>query len=202
MKMDDKKMVVMDIDGVLADFTSQIDSYLFEKYGAAAVREWTNYSIEGRYADRPDILRDAIEFVNDPNSYYSLDPIPDGIEFAEQLLYYNMNIWFLSSRPKTAYEPTVRWLKKNLAKYNKTLGVTVTGSQSAKFARMEDTSIRDLIGFVVDDSPEVIGHASQLGIDAYCWAQPWNKGVYPRIVPGDAIKFSDGTATDFWRHVL
>lgn len=176
-----KKMVIFDIDGVLANFEGTLVEYLREKYGKDASANRNMYSIEGRFAKRKDILADALAFTADPNSYYGLEPIEKGIDLVSQLIDRDYPMLFLSGRPQVAQEMTIRWLRKNIKDYDLALGAACLGS--LKMKRILSPEVKDLIEFVVDDNPEIVAELNKNGIIAYAWSQPWNTGAYPVIVP-------------------
>lgn len=174
----EKKMVIMDIDGVLADLEGQMVKWLVEKFGERANVSRDVYDLETRYAEMPDVLAEALAFVLDPNSYYGLEPHVDGIRFVESLINTDYPVLFLSSRPKAAEEFTVRWLKKHVENYAYSNGARcVSGSK----ARLILRDMAGLVAFVVDDKPETVEELNRGGVLAYSWQRPWNKGVYPLL---------------------
>jgi hypothetical protein len=179
--MMNKKMVIFDIDGVLANFEGTLVEYLREKYGKDAFANRSMYSIEGRFANRKDILADALAFTADPNSYYGLEPIIKGVELAGALIARDYPVLFLSGRPQVAQETTIRWLRKYVEGYDLALGAACVGS--LKMKRILSPEVKDLIEFVVDDNPEIVAELNKSDIIAYAWSQPWNAGTYPVIIP-------------------
>lgn len=176
-------MVILDIDGVLASFESRIVEYLREKYGEVACANRNMYSFEDRFADRKDIIADARAFTADPNSYYGLEPIEKGVGLADQLIVRDYPVLFLSARSPATQEVTIRWLRKYVNNYDLSLGATCLGS--LKMKRILSPEMKDLIEFVVDDSPTTVNELNKNGVLAYAWSQPWNTGTYPFILPDD-----------------
>jgi len=194
-----KKMIIMDIDGVLADLEGRLVEHLVACYGKDADINRNMYAIEDRYADFPEILDAALSFVIDPNCYYPLEPIMDGLVFVERAISNGYPVQFLSSRPKSSLEFTVRWLRKYLLNYDETLGAKCLDGNKARVI-LKDYKV--LIAFVVEDRPDIVAKLNEGGILAYSWAQPWNMGIYPAILHDDE-KFliaSDAGSKmeDFW----
>jgi hypothetical protein len=190
----------MDIDGVLADLEGQLVKHLVDKHGERANVNRDMYSLEDRYADMPDVLDDALDFVLDPNSYYGLEPHADGIRFVESLINTDYHVLFLSSRPKAAEGHTVRWLKKHVENYGYSGGARCVSGSKARLILKE---MSGLVAFVVDDNPETVEALNAGGVLAYAWGKLWNDGVYPRLAhsPGRdvLIKESENVPQiDFW----
>ena len=165
----EKLMIIVDIDGVLADLEGRLVRHLVSRYGRAADVNRDMYAIEDRYADFPEILDAALSFVVDPNSYCSLKPIEAGLNFVEQAIARGYPVQFLSSRPKSAFGHTVSWLRRNLLDYNATLGAKCLEVNKAKLILKE---YKDLVAFVVDDRPDTVEKLNAGGVLAYSWAQP------------------------------
>lgn len=195
-----KKMVLMDIDGVLADLEGRLVEHLVACYGKDAEINRDMYAIEDRYADFPEILDAALSFVIDPNVYYPLLPLMDGLEFTERIIAKGYPVQFLSSRPQTAETFTVRWLREHLLDYdNTTLGAKCLGGNKARTILKD---YKDLVEFVVDDRPSTVEQLNKGGVLAYSWAQIWNVGVHPAILHGDdgfkIATSADAKLVDFW----
>lgn len=101
------KEVVVDIDGVLADFEGQ-----FVKVFGAERRELE--SLEGRY---PKQAREIDRYVNDPFIYRNLQPIPLGLELVDFLDSNGFYVKIVSSRPPETQYMTLKWLKKHGIKF-------------------------------------------------------------------------------------
>lgn len=192
-------MVIIDIDGVLADLEGAMVEYLRQNFGDDALTNRNLYNIDERYADFPEILDAALKFVLDPNSYYPLKPLQSGLVFVERLMANGYPVQFLSSRPTAAQEYTVRWLKKHLSDYKSTLGAQCLGKNKTRLI-LKDYS--GLVDFVVDDNPRTVTTLNAGGILAYSWAQPWNEGVHPAILHENnqylIAEDSYGKLIDFW----
>jgi hypothetical protein len=195
----EKLMIIMDIDGVLANLEGRLVEHLVSRYGKDAGINRDMYALEDRYADFPEILDAALSFVIDPNSYYPLEPMMDGLVFVEKAIANGYPVQFLSSRPKGAETFTVRWLRKHLLNYDETLGAKCLDGNKARTILKD---YKDLVAFVVEDRPDTVAKLNEGGILAYSWAQPWNTGVYPAILHDDEkflIASSAGAKTeDFW----
>lgn len=180
-----KTIILMDVDGVMADYEGRLNQVLIEDFGSKAVANRKLYSLEKRYAESPAILTYAQALTADPNFYYPLEECEGAAEFALGLIGYGFDIKFVSSRPASAETFTRRWLRKVLEiEPVVTCGIV----DKAEFA----IPFRMDIDCAVDDNPDQIKELNNAGIKALCWSQEWNEGVFPRI-----YQRSDG-AFMFW----
>lgn len=176
MKKKEKKLVVMDIDGVLADFEGRLVQHLVMRFGDEAIADRSFYSLERRYNSKnPEVIGEAIRFVNDPNSYYSLEEHDGAIQFVETLMVHGHKILYLSSRPKNAYMFTRRWLSKKIS--DMFLNLFTGIEDKAHFL----SDLGESVEFVVEDSPVQIKELKEAGFTVACWSQPWNEGIFPRF---------------------
>ncbi len=194
----DKTMVILDIDGVVAELEPELVGYLTEKHGDKALQNRDMYLMENRFENEPEILEDALAFIMEPYSYLNLKPNLRGVNFAVDLIKSQFGVIFLSSRPSNTEKFTRRWLMQNVPHFNESLGVKcVNGSK----VRMIENQMRDLTVFVVEDNPETCNKLNQDGILAYNWSQPWNQGCYPLITMegnNTVIWESMDRKVDFW----
>lgn len=195
----EKKTVIMDVDGVLADVEGRLVEHLVTKFGQRAGLNREMYSLNDRYADMPDVLSEALAFVANPSMYYGLEPHADGIRFVESLINTDYHVVFISSRPKAAETATVRWLKKHVENYGYSGGARcVSGSKS----RLILKDMAGLIEFVVDDNPDTVNELNAGGVLAYAWTQPWNEGVYPYLSHGgkdvEIYENDNDAGIEFW----
>lgn len=161
-----KKMVFLDIDGVVANFEGALCAHL---------DNWDNrhkYSLEERYSG--EVLDAALAFANDPNSYYALDVHEDGVALFEFLDDLDYPIAFITSRNGATETFTRRWVKKYFDSERVFCGV----KDKAAFLQ----EIQGSVSFVVDDNPKEVGNVQRIGIPAICMGRQWNAGVFPRIV--------------------
>jgi 5'(3')-deoxyribonucleotidase len=169
-----KKTVVVDIDGVLADFEGRLDRTLSAKFGDRSRSDRSKYTMEERYAKDLEVLKYALDFIADPNSYYGLDECEGGINFVETLMDDGYKVLYVSARNESAYSITRRWLTKH-----------TTDPDIFLFCGVESKAdfLKDFgeVDFAVDDSPVQIEKMKESGITAVVWHQPWNEGIFPRI---------------------
>lgn len=173
------KVVVFDIDNVLADFEGRlVDDVLMSKYGfGIATKKRDSYSFEERWREMPEVLADALDFVNDPNSYYGLNAIDQMIEFAQANEGQGAVI-YVSARPILSLYFTKRWLNKHGLLSNPEIHLAYCGI-SDKAAFLSDLS--GSVDFIVEDSPETIRALKEAGLPAWCFGREWNEGLYPRL---------------------
>ena len=84
MKMN--KLIIMDVDGVLADFEWRLVDVLASEFGEIATRNRDKFRLEDRYGEYPEVLGRALELVKDPNFYYSLDVYEGAADFVKELV--------------------------------------------------------------------------------------------------------------------
>jgi len=147
--------VVLDIDGVLADFEGKY-CYNFGYENRHLV------SLEQRH---PHKRQEVKWFVDNPKTYIDLKTIPLGMQVYNELLARGFKIWFVTSRPKEATGITQFWLDEK-------------GFRSGALIMAGKNKLDIIVPleplFIVDDITEVILEAEVLGIPALLFAHPWN----------------------------
>lgn len=176
------KLVVMDIDGVLADFEGRLVAALEKKFPKRDMRNFNRhmYSVIDRYEEAPDILEFADQFVKDRHSYHGLEVLPDGQRFAHELAEMDFSILYMTSRPESTQDITLRWLKRNLWRFDLAVGLRVTANKAEDIARMFSPQE---IAFIVDDNPDVCKYLGGREYPCIAWRQPWNEDVFPALIP-------------------
>lgn len=165
--------VVLDIDGVIADF----EGLFCHRFGN---RNRHLVSLTARYPDRE---QDIKNFVDDRSTYFTLLPLPIGIEIAKWLVQRvnaygrrqsRANVTILTSRPFRTYEVTKKWLKQEGVPYH-----------NMEFARNKaDWMESRKPDICVDDIIDVCeGAALKVpGITPVLVEHPWNETpFFPRI---------------------
>lgn len=148
--------VVLDIDGVLADF----EGYFCYRFG------WENrnlYKLEERYPKRVEEIE---YFVQSPMTYSSLNLIELGAKIARFCENQGFEISIVSSRPKSAEDVTMKWLQRNKIPFN-----YVSVGYLNKFLVIE--RLNPL--FIVDDLTSMVELCANYGIPSFLMAQDWNK---------------------------
>jgi uncharacterized HAD superfamily protein len=148
--------VVLDIDGVLADFEGKY-CYNFGYENRRLV------SLEQRH---PYWRKEVKWFVDNPKTYIDLKPISLGVQVYNELLARDFKIWFVTSRPKEAVGITQFWLDAEDFRLGTLL---MNGGDKMEII----ASLKPL--FIVDDIADVALKAKKLGIPALLIAQPWNE---------------------------
>ena len=155
--------VVLDIDGVLADFEGKY-CYNFGYENRHLV------SLEQRH---PHKGKEVKWFVDNPKTYIDLKTIPLGMQVYNELLARGFKIWFVTSRPKEAAGITQFWLD---AEGFRAGALLINGGDKMEII----ASLKPL--FIVDDIADVALKAKKLGIPALLIAQLWNEtSSVPRV---------------------
>lgn len=165
------KKVIFDIDGVVADFEGGLNRELLRKFGDLAVCDRSVFSLEKRYSG--DVLEYAQKLTNDPNFYYSIQPIFGATDFITELEDRGFDVEFCSSRPESATTFTRRWLRGAVGG-NHDLNCGIRNKARFLGGRTD-------ILFAVEDNPTQIENLKSVGIFVYCWDSPWNEGIFPRL---------------------
>ena len=160
------KIAVFDIDDVVADY-NEIVTYMLGKGSGEDV-----HYMNGRYSGKTTIM----DMWRDPNYFYPLKE-SSGAPLVYGAANRGYDILFVTERPAAAESTTLRWLGKNLS-------VDFLG---VKFTRSKVGAIVDLmskgeeIAFFIDDNEIDVDEVGMTGVPSFCWGQPWNETVYPRL---------------------
>lgn len=174
------KTVILDIDGVLADFEGKLVKVLGKEFGSPAHDYRERYRLEERFGNFPVILRRALELTADPNFYHDIQLCEGAVDFVETLLDDDYSIRYVSARPMSAYSFTRRWLVSRFTDVDINLYCGV--GDKVDFIR----KLNIPVDFIVEDSPITIRALKANGFVTVCWAQLWNEGIFPRLyVRGD-----------------
>jgi len=167
------KMVVFDIDGVLAKFEPGLVEVLDGEFGSNSKVNRHVFILEERFKNHPEILSRAIELSENPNFYYGLEPDKNALIFLSDLEANGFGIMYLTGRPKSSYPFTKRWLEKMAPRFM--ANSLFMESDKADFLADVD------VDFVVEDSPSQIESLKKSGKTVLCWHQEWNEGIFPRL---------------------
>ena len=166
-KMKYRGTVMVDVDGVLADFEGKF----CDDFGGDNRHL---YSLEDRY---PNVDRDLIaEYVKNPDNYVDLAPIFGGLLFCHQAHQRGWYVLLMTSRDKSLRGVTKSWLHKYSVVYHELV-----------FSRNKRAAVEDFdvlhpeypVRIVVDDSVSVLESMPE----KYCvaWSQLWNFRYYPTM---------------------
>jgi len=166
-KMKYRGTIVVDIDGVIADFESQFcNAFVHENRDM--------YSLEDRYPKTdPELIR---EYVANPENYKDLAPIFGGLLFCRQAYQRGWYVVLMTSRGKHLQEVTRNWLAMYGAVYHELQFTSDKREAILDFDRLHpDYPVK----IVVDDSVSVLNSIPE----KYCvaWEQPWNEKFYPSM---------------------
>lgn len=150
------KSVVLDIDGVLADF----EGSFCEKFGYNGRHL---VSLEERY---PEYKDDVELFVMSSVTYERLDVLPLGVKIANWCEDQGFDIYILSSRPTYMTKTTGLWLKQNKIPFHfLQVGVHRKITEIIRIDPM----------FVIDDMYEVCHTCSNFNVYSMLFDHPWNQ---------------------------
>ena len=169
-----KSFVVFDIDGVLADFEGELVNDLSASFGNRARVNRHMYAMEDRFQDSPDILEESKRLMEYPLFYRDIEPIYPAIQFAKDLMQSRLGVMYLTSRPRGTEAFTRMWLQKRTWNYSGSMGVFFTDDKADFLTDID-------VEFVVEDSPAHIQALKNAGKSVFCWSQPWNEGIFPRL---------------------
>jgi len=161
------KSLVIDIDGVMADF----EGAFCDAFGTDH-REEVN--LEKRYPEHAEIIR---EFVKNSYVYLDLIPIFEGLMLAWEAHHRGYYVILATSRPKNSQENTKIWLEQYNVPHNELWFTSNKGEWIGKFNQYHPTR---RVLMMVDD---MVSNFSNLpsGVQPVVFSQPWNKGEYPRM---------------------
>ena len=148
------KNVVMDIDGVLADFNGAF----VKKFGTDR-QELEN--LESRYPNR---ATEIYKFVSNPATYKDLEPIPLGLSIVDFLVDNGFDVDVVTSRPLSSEWVTRRWLKKTGIRY---LSFGVFPNKASQIHYLHPIC-------AVDDLISVSRLLTRYLVPVLVFQQPWN----------------------------
>jgi 5'(3')-deoxyribonucleotidase len=151
-----RSSVVIDIDGVLADF----EGAFCRKFGFNH-REYVE--LERRY---PLKAYEIDLFVNSPLTYANLDILPLGVEIAKWFYDNKFDIHLISSRPEQLLTKTAFWLKRNKIPFH-FLQVGVQTKLGSVLRINPVVAIDDMLKFVLS--------YADFDIPSLLIDQPWNQ---------------------------
>lgn len=161
--------VLVDMDGVIADFESEFcDRFGYEH------REMFNLS--ARY---PEVDKSLIEeLVASPYSYENLIPIFGGaVALLSNLRSRGFYTVIMTSRSKELAEVTREWLEGFEIQYNELWFAQNKAVAIQDFNQMYPSRKAFLL---IDDCPANLGELPE-GVTGVAWEQPWNDGYFPRM---------------------
>lgn len=159
--------IMVDVDGVLADFEGRF----CQDFGSDNRHL---YCLEDRYPKvDPELIR---EYAKNPDNYIDLAPIFGGLMFCRQAHQRGWYVLLMTSRDKSLRTVTQNWLHKYSVVYHELI-----------FSRNKRAAVEDFdvlhpeyqVRIVVDDSVSVLESMPE----KYCvaWSQLWNFGYYPTM---------------------
>jgi hypothetical protein len=156
------KTVVVDIDGVLADF-----EWAFCQEFGNERRELV--SLQSRY---PNKARKITEFINDGFVYKDLEPIQLGLDICDYLNREGFDVSIVTARPFGFESLTRDWLKRHGVNFTSFVSDT---SKTGRIALMKPIC-------AVDDLFSVHKALLLHNIPTIVVAQPWNKYIWEKML--------------------
>jgi 5'-nucleotidase len=165
--------IFIDMDGVLADFDSQFNSYL-SKAGVLAKRIMSSWKLTDRIIDT-NYIKSKNAYVNKilrtPKFWENIKPIPGGADVLQRWLKdKNLEIYIATSpwiSSPTCMIEKVNWIRKNIPKFPLSNIIMI-----AKKHMLQGEVI-------IDDKPSHI--EEWCGEHAICFSQPWNENVKSNV---------------------
>lgn len=154
--------IVLDMDGVIADFCGAIIEAFGHPPKDSAGWDWNDW-----YPGDMELQERARAFTKNPESYRNLQPLPGARKSIRKIAQAGHPLYIVSARPKGAQEITEAWVHKYLRGDIKEVH-TVGTSQKVHFIEEMHPHL------VVDDRPEIIKSLQELGIPVVIFDQPWN----------------------------
>lgn len=148
------KNVVVDVDGVIADFEGE-----FIRTFGDDRRELE--SLESRYPSRGAEIN---RFVNNPATYKTLQPIPLGLSIVEYLTDNGWDVDIVTSRPADVEWITRRWLKEWGVNF---LSFSINPNKAGKIYELEPVC-------AIDDLISVARTLKRYSVPVLLMQQPWN----------------------------
>ena len=160
-----RKNIVLDIDGVIADF----EGYFCKQFGDEH-RE--KVKLEERY---PEYSKGISLFTQSIVTYNNLQPLALGVKIAQYLdSQKEFDICLVSSRPTYCLESTNYWMKKNQIPY---MTLSCGNDKIKRIMKLDPL-------FAIEDMGEEAIKMRYLGIPVILISQPYNKKYeadFPRI---------------------
>ena len=166
------KSIVLDCDGVLADF----EGAFCEEFGYNS-RHLT--PLEERY---PEYKDDIELFVMSSATYENLDVLPTGVKIARWAESEGFDIYVVSSRPSYTAQVTGLWLKRNRIPFH-FLEVGIY-SKISEIIRIDPV-------LAVDDMLEVCWNCYRFQVYSMLMDSPWNQDKIPAVLSKRIRKFED-----------
>lgn len=173
---DEKDVVAVDIDGVLADYPRSFLEFINQELGTTyTIDQVTTYDIYGCLGIPPEIGLSIKNKYRETGQKRFIPVLPGAKEFLLRLKAAGYTIVLITARPyeqySRIYADTLEWLARNDLPYDYLV------FHEKKEEYLIDMVGKDAIRFFVDD---VVGNAnsvSRLGIPCYLITRPYNMGA-------------------------
>lgn len=174
-----------DIDGVLADFLTPFNDYLFKKTGEKVAKERiTDYSWWKCFTglSEGDFWKHFDEFGLE--GYYRKFPALRGAKSAVPILLNRHDYHFITSRPDYTYDDTIVWLQRNFGPVR---------DDKITFCRGGDKSkeiLKHGVDVFIEDAPHhILDIAKNTDITLYIMDAPYNRSVLDKYDNGRMFRF-------------
>ena len=152
--------VIVDVDGVLANVDSVLDS--INVSNGTTITNKEAWGIHNANIQGVDIGKEIMKFYRNDELLYNL-PIMDGAKMGMFHLYSRHYVIICTNRSKKMQPTTEIWLAKNGIKFHEYMSVRDKARVNADV--------------MIDDSPHNILPWVRTGRKAYVFDHPWNEGL-------------------------
>ncbi len=157
-------LIVVDVDGVLADQVTPILESINKKFGSKYIKSDIRSWDQPLPLAKTDI-KIAIESSHvDPSYIASMKPIQDAQKVISELSRY-FEITIATNRTPVADKPSKQWLRKNNIPYDHYINTSVMGKGAAKGKLLIDDYPNNIVDFL----------SAEEGRIALLFSQPWNE---------------------------
>jgi 5'-nucleotidase len=162
------KVILVDMDGVLCNFTKELLARAHSKLGVPLLREedCTHFHTEHEFAPH---LRDAIAKLSDDHDFFeSLEPVEGAVEALHEMEALGAKVFICTAPKKFYHNPHCagnkhRWVMNHLGK-NWTERVVLTRDKTLVYGDV-----------LIDDKPEVEGVVGKPSWRHVYFDQPYNR---------------------------
>ena len=170
---DEKNVVAVDIDGVLADYPRSFLEFINQELGTAyTIDQVTSYDIYSCLGIPPEVGLSIKNKYRETGQKRFIPVLPGAREFLQRLKAAGYTIVLITARPyeqySRIYADTLEWLARNDLPYDYLV------FHEKKEEYLIDMVGKDAIRFFVDDVAGNANSVSKLGIPCYLITRPYN----------------------------
>ena len=179
-----RKIIGVDIDDVLADFSSAFIAFCGEHYGKCVKKEdFTHVDFWRGWGVSREKLVSWLGAFNESYAEERMLPLPGSQEVICQMAECH-ELHVITSRPLEIAQGTVRWIERHFGK--SFLDVHFCTTKGGLVSTRSKKTVCEMLGakILLDDHPQNADECSSNGIQVYLFDQPWNRHIEqgPQIV--------------------